>query len=165
MLICGLNENNNQKLDPEYKAEPPYVYPLFKIHKLNQNQIEQKKIPPNRLVHASKFGPLYRIEKWCSPYLTQISRRLCKEEFLRDSDDLRKQIAEVNESNKYMNRKVHLFTLDVEKLYPSIEPRLALQAIEETLHGDIETEGRIKEALLKFIKYCFQEAYVQVLQR
>ena len=59
------------------------------------------------------------------------------------------------------NRNVHLFTLDVEKLYPSIEPRLALQAIEETLRDDTETEGRIKEALLKFIKYCFQEAYVQ----
>ncbi len=161
LLICGLNENDNLKLDPEYKAEPPYVYPLFKIHKLNQTQIEQKQIPPNRLVHASKFGPLYRMEKWCSPYLTQISRRLCKEEFLLDSGDLRKQIGEVNESEKFKDRNTNLFTLDVEKLYPSIEPRLALQAIEETLNEDTETEGRIKEALLKFIRFCFEEAYVQ----
>ena len=31
-LISGLNNNNNPKLAPEYQPEPPYAYPLFKIH-------------------------------------------------------------------------------------------------------------------------------------
>ena len=161
LLICGLNENNNLKLEPEYRAEPPYVYPLFKIHKLNQNQIDEKQIPPNRLVHASKFGPLYRIEKWSSPYLTKISREVCKEEFLLDSEDLRKQIGEVNELNKFKDKNVNLFTLDVEKLYPSINPDLALRAIRQTLEKDTVTEKRIKDTLIKFITFGFEEAYIQ----
>ena len=77
-LIAGLNSNNRPKLAPEYQPESPYAYPLFKIHKLSSSEIEDKKIPPSRLVHASKFGPLYRMEKWCSPYLTIISREFCK---------------------------------------------------------------------------------------
>ena len=60
-LICGLNEDDHLKLDPEYKAEPPYVYPLFKIHKLCERQIIEKVIPPNRLVHASKFGQNWKM--------------------------------------------------------------------------------------------------------
>ena len=72
-LITGLTENNNPKLAPEYQPESPYAYPLFKIHKLSEAEIQQKKVPPSRLVHASKFGPLYRMEKWASPYLTTIS--------------------------------------------------------------------------------------------
>ena len=160
-LICGLNENNNQKLEPEYRAELPYAYPLFKIHKLSEKQIEEKQIPPNRLVHAAKFGPLYRIEKWSSPYFTKISQNYCEKEFLLDTDDLLKQIDEVNNSKRFKDENVHLFTLDVEKLYPSINPEKALEAIHDTLEKDEMTEKRIKEALEIFVKFCFEEAYVQ----
>ena len=55
-LITGLNHNNRPKLAPEYQPESPYAYPLFKIHKLSNSDIQNKKIPPNRLVHASKFA-------------------------------------------------------------------------------------------------------------
>ena len=62
-LMTGLTGNNHSKLAPEYQPESPYVYPLFKIHKLSRDDINNKKIPLNRLVHASKFSPLYRMEK------------------------------------------------------------------------------------------------------
>ena len=68
--------------------------------------------------------------------------------FLLDSEDLRKQIGEVNESNKFQDKNVNLFTLDVEKLYPSINPELALRAIRQTLYEDTVTEKRIKESLI-----------------
>ena len=74
-LITGLTDQNNPKLAPEYTPESPYAYPLFKLHKLNEEEISQKKIPPSRLVHASKYGPLYRMEKWASHYLTKISQQ------------------------------------------------------------------------------------------
>ena len=38
-LITGLNSNNNPKRAPEYQPEPPYAYPLFKIHKLSITDI------------------------------------------------------------------------------------------------------------------------------
>ena len=84
-LIAGSNSNNRPKLAPEYQPESPYAYPLFKVHKLSREDIVDKKIPPNRLVHASKYGPLYRMEKWSSPYLTEISKEYCKEGFILDS--------------------------------------------------------------------------------
>ena len=145
---------------PEYQPESPYAYPLFKIHKLSSSDIENKKIPPNRLVHASKFGPLYRMEKWCSPYLTTISRDFCKEEFILDTGDLIKELEEMNESKTLENENVNLFTLDVEKLYPSIQPELALQAIREALSADKSTDKKIKTAIEQFINLSFENSYV-----
>ena len=159
-LITGLNHNNRPKLAPEYKPESPYAYPLFKIHKLSISDIKNKKIPPNRLVHASKFGPLYRMEKWCSPYLTNISRDYCKEEFILDTGDLIKNMEQLNHSKSLENENVNLFTLDVEKLYPSIQPELALQAIHETLSADKTTDKKTKNAIEMFIKLSFEHSYV-----
>ena len=159
-LICGLNENNNLSLNPAYKAEPPYAYPLFKLHKLTENQIREKVVPPYRLVHASKFGPLYRLEKWCSPYLTEISQAYCKAEFLLDTNDLLKQIDDLNKENSFRNDHINLFTLDVEKLYPSIQPDKALQAVQHTLSEDVKTEKRIKDSLITLIEFCFNESYI-----
>ena len=105
-LIAGINENNRPKLAPEYQPENPYAYPLFKIHKLTPDDIARKKIPPSRLVHASKFGPLYRMEKWTSPYLTKISREFCKEEFILDTGDWIRNIEKVNQSKSLQNENV-----------------------------------------------------------
>ena len=159
-LISGLNANNRPKRAPEYQPESPYAYPLFKIHKLSKEDIENKKIPPNRLVHASKYGPLYRMEKWCSPYLTEISRAFCKEEFILDKGELLKNLEQLNESQVLENENVNLFTLDVEKLYPSIQPELALQAIHDALNTDETTDNLTKTAIEKFIKLSFDNAYV-----
>ena len=136
------------------------MYPLFKIHKLSQAQIDEKKVPPNRLVHASKHGPMYRIEKWCSPYMTEISQAYCEDEFLLDRNDLVRSIEELNGENKLNGVNVNLFTLDVEKLYPSIQPDKALLAIKEALAEDNTTEERIKIALAVFMEFSFEESYV-----
>ena len=112
-LIAGLTPNNRPKLAPEYQPESPYAYPLFKVHKLSKEDINNKKIPPNRLVHASKYGPLYRMEKWVSPYLTKISREYCKNEFILDTGDLIKHLKEMNDSHALKNEIIYLFTLDV----------------------------------------------------
>ena len=159
-LIAGLNANNKLKLEPEYRAETPYAYPLFKIHKLSAKQISEKKIPPNRLVHAAKFGPLYRIEKWSSPYLTKISQMYCHNEFLLDTNDLLKQVNDTNNSNVLKEVNINLFTLDVEKLYPSIQPQMALLAIKDVMLSDTATDKRIKSALESFIKFGFDESYI-----
>ena len=95
-LIAGINTNNRPKLAPEYRPEPPYAYPLFKLHKLSKEDITNKKVPPSRLVHASQYSPLYRMEKWTSPHLTKISREFCKEEFILDTGDLIESIKQLN---------------------------------------------------------------------
>ncbi len=159
-LISGLNSNNRPKLAPEYQPESPYPYPLFKIHKLSNEDITNKKIPPSRLVHASKFSPLYRMEKWTSPYLTTISRDFCKDEFILDTGNLISNLEKINESGKLQNENVHLFTLDVQSLYPSIQPDLALQAIRNALSADTTTDNKLKTVIESFIKLSFKYSYV-----
>ena len=159
-LMSGLTENNHTKLAPEYQPDSPYAYPLFKIHKLNKEEIVSKKIPPNRLVHASKFGPLYRIEKWTSPYLTTISRNYCQEEFILDKRHLINNFKETNNSGKLRNENVNLFTLDVEKLYPSIQPKLALISIKDAFLKDKTTNNETKLACEEIIKFSFSNSYV-----
>ena len=160
MLITGLTSKDRPRLAPEYQPEPPYAYPLFKIHKLSNEDILHKIIPPSRLVHASKFGPLYRLEKWCSPYLTTISRDFCKNEFILDTRDLIESFEKVNESQILRNENINLITLDVEKLYPSIQPDLALIAINDSLTLDKTTNRKIKTAIAEFINLSFEASYV-----
>ena len=87
-LITGLNKNDKMKHFPKYRPEAPYIYPLFKIHKLNQEQINNKIIPPSRMVNAAKYGPLYRVEKWISPPLTSASQIYSKNEYIKDTPHL-----------------------------------------------------------------------------
>ena len=118
--ITGLNEQNNMKHNPEYRAVPPKIWPLFKVHKLSQLQIEQKVTPPQRFINAAKHGPLYRLGQWSSPHLTKISRAYCGEEFILDTPHLLRQIEDFNREPSSGN--LLLATLDVEAIYPSINP-------------------------------------------
>ena len=159
-LITGLTENNRPKLAPEYQPESPYLYPLFKIHKLTPPEINEKKIPPSRLVHASKYGPLYRMEKWTSPYLSTISKKYCGSEFVLDTGNVIRNLELLNQQEVLKHDNVYLFTMDVEALYPSINPQLALEAIQNALSNDTETEKKTKLAIDQFIKLSFNSSYV-----
>ena len=58
------------------------------------------------------------------------------------------------------NENVNLFTIDVEKLYPSIQPELALQAIHDALDADTSTDRKTKIAIEHFIRLSFEQSYV-----
>ena len=77
-----------------------------------------------------------------------------------DTGNLIKDLEKVNASKTLENENVHLFTLDVEKLYPSIQPELAMQAIKETLAADRSTDRKTKAAIEQFIKLSFENSYV-----
>ena len=76
-----------------------------------------------------------------------------------DTGDLIKDLEKVNELKLIENENVNLFTLDVEKLYPSIRPELALQAISETLAADRTIDRKTKTAIEQFIKLRFENSY------
>ena len=71
--ITGLNDEMNLKHSPEYRAIDPTIYPSFKVHKLTEQEIADKVVPPARFINNAKFGPLYRVEKWCSTHLTSVN--------------------------------------------------------------------------------------------
>ena len=146
---------------PELRPEVPYAYTLYKVHKLSQEQITAKIVPPARLIHATKGGPLYRLEKFVSPFVTKISRKYCEEEFLLVTQDF---ISHVNNYNKQTLKKPHknlqLFTLDVAALYPSIRPELALTALEDALNKDTNYTQDMKNALYEFTDLIFSESFI-----
>ena len=98
------------------------------------------------------------MEKWASPYLTTISRQYCSSEFILDTSNLIRNLQEVNSNRSLENENVNLFTLDVESLYPSIKPELAIQAIHEAFEKDTTTDKNTKNAVEMFIKLSFENA-------
>ena len=67
---------------------------------------------------------------------------------------------ELNDSKKLQNENVNLFTLDVEKLYPSIQPNLAMIAIKHAFKMDKTTDNKTKLACEELIKFSFENSYV-----
>ena len=159
-LITGLNTKNKMKHAPEYRTEVPYIYPLFKIHKLDQEQINNKVTPPSRMVNATKHGPLYRIEKWISPYLTKASQNYCKNEFILDTPHLTQLINEYNDQELTTDEDVNLFTIDVEKLYPSIRPTLAIKALKDMLEKDELLDIKQRTMIETFVPFILKESFV-----
>ena len=157
-IITGLNTDNNMKHSPDYRPVPPKIWPLFKVHKLSEEQIRNKVVPPQRFINAAKHGPLYRLGQWSSPHLTKISKDYCGDEFLLDTPHLMGKIEQYNSSPQRGNTL--LATLDVEALYPSINPRLALEAMADAFESDRNTSERIKDALLNFTKLSFNHSCV-----
>ena len=148
------------KHSPEYRPEAPYIYPLFKIHKLHQEQINNKITPPSRMVNAAKYGPLYRVEKWISPPLTSASKIYSKNEYIKDTPHLIELIKEYNKKDRQPNQQLNLFTIDVEKLYPSIKPNLAIEALKDMLNSDESLDNNTKIVIDKFIRFTLEEAFV-----
>ena len=159
-LITGLNGNGNMSKKPEYLPSVPTIYPSFKIHKLNEEQINDKTIPPARFINSARNGPLYRLEKWTSTFLTDISKQFAKDEFLLDTNDLLNQIEEFNQTGLLEDGNTLLYTLDVKELYPSMQPKLVLQALNDCFAEDTSTPESTKEALQEMIELCLNESYV-----
>ena len=157
-LICGLNANGRMKHSPEFQAKDPHVEPLFKLHKLTENEINDKKIPPLRLVSSARNGPLYRLEKWISPHLTTLSQEYLGDEYVRDTPDLTNHLESLNYDVKCDD--YNLFTLDVVQLYPSINPHLCRDAIDDALRTSQKTSDNMKTTLSKMSDLILSNSYV-----
>ena len=159
LLITGITNNGGKKHSHVFSPVMPYPYPLFKIHKCSTEEIEQKVIPPLRLVHSTCQGPLYRLEKWCSPCLTSLSKNYCGDEFIQDTPALIEAIETVN-SVHGSGEKCLLFTLDVVALYPSICKDMALKAMDHAMEADSFENDDIKKAVRKFSEFILNESFV-----
>ena len=75
-------------------------------------------------------------------YMTAISRSFCNSEFILDTGHLIRNLHEINNNDTLRNDNINLFTLDVESLYPSINPTLAMEAINYALQLDTTTDKK-----------------------
>ena len=57
-----------------------------------------------------------------------MSRKYCDKEFILDTKHLLNMVNELNKSQSLKKESINLLAIDVEKLYPSIQPALAEEA-------------------------------------
>ena len=89
-----------------------------------------------------------------------MSRDYCQSEFILDTKHLLNMVEELNNTKPWGNQNIHLFTLDVEKLYPSIQPSLAKEALLDLLANTSEEDEKIGKAVKAFVELSFQESYI-----
>ena len=73
LYLTGKTEKGGHSHDHSFIVRAPYLYPLYKIHKLNKEQIESKVKPPNRMVTSSVNGPTYRLGVFLDSVLKPIA--------------------------------------------------------------------------------------------
>ena len=81
---------------------------------------------------------------------------------MRDTDDFLRQIEDntTNSIPKKERQKIHLFTLDVKALYPSIRPDIAKFALADALKEDRTTASGTKVALKEMTDLLFEKSFV-----
>ena len=99
-----------------------------------------------------------------SPHLTVISREYSKDEYLRDTDYFLGKLEEWNTITKATpkkeRQKIHLFTLDVKALYPSMRPEIAKFALADAQSDDRTTTSGIKVPLKEMTDLLFEKSFV-----
>ena len=145
--------------NPIFRGGSSYPYPLYKLHKLSPDEIKNKTIPPHRLVTAMQNFPTARLEKWLCNILTPVSTIYCSESLIKDSKDFLNKIMDIEET--LTQQGITLFTVDVDKLYPSINTDILLRALEDALYTCTAwTTCRI-DCILTLSKLCLGSAAVQ----
>ena len=156
--ITGLTTKRGMSRGHEFVVKKPYMYPLFKIHKLTHDEIQQKVVPPTRMVTSGVGGPTYRLGLFLDSVLKPVVQEYCRGEVVKDSTDF-KELMKMEDSgaSKLMNL---IGTLDVTALYPSIRIELALEALEDALHMATNFTQQQTEMILHLARICIENSVV-----
>ena len=73
-------------------SEHEVCYPLYKIHKMTQQQILNKVLPPIRLVTSGTNGPTYRLEIFLENILNPVVSKYCENELVKDTAEFLRYI-------------------------------------------------------------------------
>ena len=86
-------------------------------------------------------------------------RDYCENEFILDTKHTLNTLNELNSASTWENQNINLFTLDAEKLYPSILPRY-VEALQDLLSNINEDDVNIGKAVKEFVKLSLEESYI-----
>ena len=115
--ITGETDKGGFSHNHEFCVSAPYIYPLFKIHKLTETMIKDKTIPPTRMVTSGIGGPTYRLGIFLNSVLQPVVEAYCKGELLRDTTDFVCEIDKMKKAGAFQN-SCAIGTLDDDALYP-----------------------------------------------
>ena len=154
-----VGQRKNKSLNPCHKVLKPYPVPNFKLHSLTNAQIIEKVLPPIRLISSSRNGPTYKLGKWVSGILTPISVTYCQDEYIRDSAHFLSKLDSFPFPKTQLEESGLCFTIDVNKLYPSLTEQLVLCALDDAL--STSQLSFMRRALIKnATKLCLNNAFI-----
>ena len=122
------------------QQKTPYVYPLFKAHKLEFRNLltimpaEVATKIPSRLVVGMSSCQLSRIQAWLECFLTPLAKYYGTFEYIKDSTDMLIEIEKVKSvatEEEWNWDDFIIFTIDVKALYSSIK----FEELKKSLHS------------------------------
>lgn len=161
LYLTGKTEKGGHSHDHSFYVNAPYIYPLYKIHKLSMQQISEKTKPPTRMVTSAVGGPTYRIGVLLDSVLKPVAESYCKGELVKDTTEF---LQVMNASQSEIVGSAHddfnLAAMDVCALYPSIRIDLALLAVREVLDSNSSYSENEKQAIVDMLSYTLKNSVV-----
>ena len=156
--ISGQTKLGGMSKGHEFVVTKPYMYPLFKLHKLTEQQIQQKIVPPTRMVTSGVGGPTYRLGVFLDALLKPVVQMYCQGELIKDSTDFLIELKKMEQNGT--SRMKSIGTLDVDALYPSIRVELAIQALHDALSCVTGYSPEQVQMILKLARICLENSMV-----
>ena len=144
----------------------PYVYPLFKAHKLPLKDLLQSKpeevhkVVPSRLVVGMANCQMSRVQRFLETILSPISKLYGSFEYIKDSTDF---LIKLETMKSWDWKKIILFTVDVKALYPSVRINDVEKSLQHCFNKCTDWEDSTKQCLIDLIIYTLknQQTYWQ----
>ena len=126
-------EKHSISTNDMFKPGTPYGYPLLKIHKLTQEELAAKKIPPSRFVTdlsngVAARGDKFLVWKWLGPLAKDYAQDL-----VQDSTAALMKLEDLQNSGVIVGNNMISFSLDVVALYDSLGHELVFEAIDDAV--------------------------------
>ena len=151
------------------KQKTPYIYPLFKLHKvpieiaLNIQPCNVANDIPSRLVVGMKACQMSRVQAWLEHFLTPLSKNYCSFEYIKDSTDFLIELEDIRRQStleKWNWSLLTIFTIDVKALYPSIKFDHLSKALVDCFVVCTDWSDIIIETLVELILYTLQNQQI-----
>lgn len=161
LYITGKTEKGGWSHDPSFVVRAPYVYPLYKIHKLSVEKIKAKVVPPNRMVTSGVNGPTYRVGVFLDSVLGPVSEKYCTGELVKDTRDFLCRTERLKDDGIFDNNMgINLAAMDVCALYPNMVIGHALVAVEHALNAVTDYSASQIGAILMLLDYNLRNSVV-----
>ena len=147
------------------RQSTPYVYPLFKLHKLPMEtilQLQPNEVAeriPSRLVVGMSNCQLSRVQCWLETFLTPLAKKYGEFEYIKDSTDMLRHLEakKMMLSSEEINwEEIILFTIDVKALYPSVKFPYLFDALKDCFKTCTKWTSHQIAILLEIIFYTLQ---------
>lgn len=160
LYLTGKTEKEGSSHDHSFVVKAPYVYPLYKIHKLNHEQIRDKVKPPNRMVTSGVNGPTYRIGVFLDSVLKPVAESYCEGELVKDTADFLNRTMDLTQQNLFADPVMNMAAMDICALYPNIKIDLALVAVRSALESNSKYGSGQIDAIIKLLTYTLRNSVV-----